>query len=267
MLCPCSTQIKGCCELFPAFGAPQKQAPGFHLAVPGRWGFGSTPERWRVSQCCFLPLSLSTLEGYYVDDALQGQGIYTYEDGVVLHGTYVDGELNGPAQEYDSDGRLIFKGQYKDNIRHGVCWIYYPVNSPPALLAAELQRSGHAGCGESNTKLKDFNVECLPSRWDSVRLRDALHCFHLAGNPAPWKCIYVSFVCHVEIGCLIIYALSLWEGWNNDLPVCSADCRWEVWKPCQLLQPTALIKVGGEALSLCLCRICCEVWLCPTHQM
>ncbi|KAM6136583.1 histone-lysine N-methyltransferase SETD7 isoform 3-T3 [Phoenicopterus ruber ruber] len=68
----------------------------------------------------------STLEGYYVDDALQGQGIYTYEDGVVLHGTYVDGELNGPAQEYDSDGRLIFKGQYKDNIRHGVCWIYYP---------------------------------------------------------------------------------------------------------------------------------------------
>ncbi|KFQ19885.1 Histone-lysine N-methyltransferase SETD7, partial [Merops nubicus] len=67
----------------------------------------------------------STLEGYYVDDALQGQGIYTYEDGVVLHGTYVDGELNGPAQEYDSDGRLIFKGQYKDNIRHGLCWIYY----------------------------------------------------------------------------------------------------------------------------------------------
>uniref|UniRef100_A0A8D1M903 Histone-lysine N-methyltransferase SETD7 n=1 Tax=Sus scrofa TaxID=9823 RepID=A0A8D1M903_PIG len=68
----------------------------------------------------------STLEGYYVDDALQGQGVYTYEDGGVLQGMYVDGELNGPAQEYDTDGRLIFKGQYKDNIRHGVCWIYYP---------------------------------------------------------------------------------------------------------------------------------------------
>uniref|UniRef100_G3UIW3 Histone-lysine N-methyltransferase SETD7 n=1 Tax=Loxodonta africana TaxID=9785 RepID=G3UIW3_LOXAF len=68
----------------------------------------------------------STLEGYYVDDALQGQGVYTYEDGGVLQGTYVDGELNGPAQEYDTDGRLIFKGQYKDNIRHGICWIYYP---------------------------------------------------------------------------------------------------------------------------------------------
>ncbi|XP_075055710.1 histone-lysine N-methyltransferase SETD7 isoform X1 [Mixophyes fleayi] len=68
----------------------------------------------------------SALEGFYVDDALQGQGVYTYEDGGALHGTYVDGELNGPAQEFDIDGRLIFKGQYKDNIRHGVCWIYYP---------------------------------------------------------------------------------------------------------------------------------------------
>ncbi|ELK28499.1 Histone-lysine N-methyltransferase SETD7 [Myotis davidii] len=69
---------------------------------------------------------VGTLEGYYVDDALQGQGVYTYEDGGVLQGTYVDGELNGLAQEYDTDGRLIFKGQYKDNIRHGLCWIYFP---------------------------------------------------------------------------------------------------------------------------------------------
>ncbi|XP_073428225.1 histone-lysine N-methyltransferase SETD7 isoform X2 [Dendrobates tinctorius] len=68
----------------------------------------------------------STLEGFYVDDALQGQGVYTYEDGGALHGTYVDGELNGSAQEYDANGKLIFKGQYRDNIRHGVCWIYYP---------------------------------------------------------------------------------------------------------------------------------------------
>uniref|UniRef100_A0A8C4X312 Histone-lysine N-methyltransferase SETD7 n=1 Tax=Erpetoichthys calabaricus TaxID=27687 RepID=A0A8C4X312_ERPCA len=68
----------------------------------------------------------STLEGFYVDDALQGQGIYTYEDGGVLHGTYMDGELNGPAQEYDSEGVMIFKGQYKDNNRHGECWVYYP---------------------------------------------------------------------------------------------------------------------------------------------
>nr|XP_033795407.1 histone-lysine N-methyltransferase SETD7 isoform X1 [Geotrypetes seraphini] len=68
----------------------------------------------------------STLEGFYVDDALHGQGVYTYEDGGALHGSYVDGELNGAAQEYDTDGRLIFKGQYKENIRHGICWIYFP---------------------------------------------------------------------------------------------------------------------------------------------
>ncbi|KAM3842564.1 histone-lysine N-methyltransferase SETD7 [Diretmus argenteus] len=68
----------------------------------------------------------STLEGFYVEDALQGQGVYTYEDGGVLRGTYVDGELNGPAQEFDGDGRLVFKGQYRDNNRCGECYIYYP---------------------------------------------------------------------------------------------------------------------------------------------
>lgn len=67
----------------------------------------------------------SILEGYYVDDVLQGQGVYIYEDGGVFQGMYVDGELNGLVQEYDIDGRLIFKGQYKDNICYGVCWIYY----------------------------------------------------------------------------------------------------------------------------------------------
>ncbi|CAG5993385.1 unnamed protein product [Menidia menidia] len=68
----------------------------------------------------------STLEGFYVDDALLGQGVYTYEDGGYLLGTYVDGELNGPAQEFDAEGRLAFKGQYKDNSRCGECWVYYP---------------------------------------------------------------------------------------------------------------------------------------------
>lgn len=75
----------------------------------------------------FFVFLCSTLEGFYVDDALQGQGVYTYEDGGVLHGTYMEGELNGPAQEFDQEGRLVFKGQYRDNIRCGICWIYYPV--------------------------------------------------------------------------------------------------------------------------------------------
>ncbi|KAK5865314.1 hypothetical protein PBY51_016488 [Eleginops maclovinus] len=68
----------------------------------------------------------SSLEGYFVDDGLQGKGVYTHEDGGVLHGMYVDGDLNGPAQECDAEGRLMFKGQYKDNNRCGECWVYYP---------------------------------------------------------------------------------------------------------------------------------------------
>lgn len=54
--------------------------------------------------------------------------MYTYEDGGVLNGTYVDGELNGPAQEFDGEGHLVFKGQYKGNNRCGECWVYYPVS-------------------------------------------------------------------------------------------------------------------------------------------
>lgn len=54
--------------------------------------------------------------------------MYTYEDGGVLNGTYVDGELNGPAQEFDGEGHQLFKGQYKDNNRCGECWVYYPVS-------------------------------------------------------------------------------------------------------------------------------------------
>lgn len=75
-----------------------------------------------------LSFFYSTLEGFFVDDALQGQGMYTNEDGGVLYGTYVDGELNGPAQEFDGEGCLMFRGQYKNNSRFGECWFYHPVS-------------------------------------------------------------------------------------------------------------------------------------------
>lgn len=75
-----------------------------------------------------LILSCSTLEGYFVEDALQGQGIYTNEDGGILYGTYVDSELSGPAQEFDGEGCLVFQGQYKENNRCGECWLFNPVS-------------------------------------------------------------------------------------------------------------------------------------------
>lgn len=93
----------------------------------------------KLKQCVnFCPLKMnkiitesffrSTLEGFFVDDALQGQGIYTNNDGGILYGTYVDGELNGPAQEFDGDGCLVFRGQYKNNNRCGESWFYHPVS-------------------------------------------------------------------------------------------------------------------------------------------
>lgn len=63
-----------------------------------------------------------------MEDALQGQGIYINEDGGILYGTYVDGELNGPAQEFDGEGCLVFRGQYKENNRCGECWLFNPVS-------------------------------------------------------------------------------------------------------------------------------------------
>lgn len=75
-----------------------------------------------------------------MDNALQGQGVYTYEDGGTLHGTYLDGELNGPAHEHDTDRRLVFKGQYKDNNRCGVCWMYYPVSLHTHIFLAAMSR-------------------------------------------------------------------------------------------------------------------------------
>lgn len=89
------------------------------------------------SSFLFLPALNSTLEGHYVDDALHGQGVYTYEDGAVLYGTYVDGELNGPAQEFDGAGRLMFKGQYRDNSRCGECSVYYPVSHTRVLCQTD----------------------------------------------------------------------------------------------------------------------------------
>lgn len=79
--------------------------------------------------------------------------MYTYEDGGVLHGTYVEGELNGLAQEFDGEGRLVFKGQYKDNNRCGECWVYYPVsqltihyNTLPLVTRVENSLSYRRSC-------------------------------------------------------------------------------------------------------------------------
>jgi len=66
----------------------------------------------------------SSLAGHFIDDELQGKGVYKHEDGRKTVGHYMDGMLNGYTEEYDENGELIFKGNYVDNVRHGVCHIY-----------------------------------------------------------------------------------------------------------------------------------------------
>jgi histone-lysine N-methyltransferase SETD7 len=41
-----------------------------------------------------------------------------------VEGQYVDGELHGPAHEFNSYGQLVFKGCYKHNVRYGLCCLY-----------------------------------------------------------------------------------------------------------------------------------------------
>lgn len=58
----------------------------------------------------------------------------------------MEGELNGPAQEFDGEGHLVFKGQYKDNNRCGECWVYYPVSQ----LSAHYSTATMFTCIESS---------------------------------------------------------------------------------------------------------------------
>lgn len=205
-------------------------------------------QRWIVFYSCFLSLFASTLEGYYVDDALQGQGIYTYEDGVVLHGTYVDGELNGPAQEYDSDGRLIFKGQYKDNIRHGVCWIYYPVGLTSRSLFCWIEHSCLFSAAEADTYQEPaIQKETQKPSWKFF----SFWFWIIKDTVKPFQCcsVYseaVSCLCHCyvpgsPVPCRIISIHLLEKARLAVLSLCSTDCWWNAWEPHKLRNRAAPI--------------------------
>lgn len=66
----------------------------------------------------------SSLSGNFVNDSLEGRGLYLYDDGALMVGTYKQGELNGYSEEYDSDAMLTFAGNYKENVRTGVCHFF-----------------------------------------------------------------------------------------------------------------------------------------------
>lgn len=95
---------------------------------------------------CFYLGDGSTLEGRFEGDGLQGEGIYTHEDGSYTISEYKDGEMNGHAKEYDHNKKLVFEGNYQENERIGLCHFY-----------DEFQ--GHLfGCVDKNGKLTGKNI-------------------------------------------------------------------------------------------------------------
>ena len=62
-----------------------------------------------------------------MDDNLEGHGVYLFADGSRMEATFESGLMNGPAQEFDSSGKLMFSGHYTDNVRCGNCWCYKQV--------------------------------------------------------------------------------------------------------------------------------------------
>jgi hypothetical protein len=61
----------------------------------------------------------SSLKGKWVNDELDGIGVYSDADGSIRENTYSEGSCTGPGKEFDPDGYLVFDGMYKDGARHG----------------------------------------------------------------------------------------------------------------------------------------------------
>ncbi|UZR99901.1 toxin-antitoxin system YwqK family antitoxin [Chondrinema litorale] len=67
------------------------------------------------------------LEGYFSKGFKSGTWLYYHDNGkLAIEVNYDENELNGIAKEFDSKGRIRAKISYKDNQRHGTCFIYSP---------------------------------------------------------------------------------------------------------------------------------------------
>ena len=62
-----------------------------------------------------------------MEDNLEGPAVYVFADGSRMEVMFQGGSMTGSAQEYDPDGMLTFQGQYRDNIKCGMCWYYKQV--------------------------------------------------------------------------------------------------------------------------------------------
>lgn len=68
--------------------------------------------------------SVCTYEGEFVDGAITGLGILTFDDGTKYMGTFDMGELDGKAAIYNSEGYKIKSGQFISGKMNGIGAIY-----------------------------------------------------------------------------------------------------------------------------------------------
>lgn len=67
--------------------------------------------------------SVMSMKLFFKDDLIEGEG-YLYDNGqVTFKGTWVAGKRCGFGQEFQG-GKLLFKGQYKDDVRNGYGTLY-----------------------------------------------------------------------------------------------------------------------------------------------
>eukprot|EP00762_Andalucia_godoyi_P002265 ANDGO_07544.mRNA.1 Histone-lysine N-methyltransferase SETD7 len=60
------------------------------------------------------------IQASFVDDVAQGRGELHQSSGIVVIGSFVDGEMTcDDAVEKDEDGRIVYEGGYKSGLRHG----------------------------------------------------------------------------------------------------------------------------------------------------
>jgi hypothetical protein len=68
----------------------------------------------------------SRMEGDFKNDSFEGFGSYIFSDDSYLRGNWIEGEMNGEGEEYDGHGDCVYKGSYKNSLRHGRGILYYP---------------------------------------------------------------------------------------------------------------------------------------------
>jgi len=62
----------------------------------------------------------SIYRGRFFNDKYSGEGRLTFQNGTYYKGFFNEGSFNGYGEYYDSENKTIYRGEFKDNNKHGV---------------------------------------------------------------------------------------------------------------------------------------------------